>query len=88
MIKAGDNSWLVKKYGKLNEKTWKQDIKKGFSECNRVLKKHGTLIFKWNEEQIKLREILSTTDLKPLFGNRRAKTHWIVFMKGVSDQNE
>ena len=45
------------------------------------IKPNGTLIFKWNEEQIKLNEILATIDFKPLFGNKRSKTHWLVFMK-------
>lgn len=81
LLKAGDNSWLAKKYGKLNPDTWQDDIAKGFSECFRVLKPSGTLIFKWNEEQIKLKDILDTTAHKPLFGNKRAKTHWLVFTK-------
>ena len=81
LLKAGENSWLAKKYGKLNLETWKSDLKKGFNECMRVLKSNGTLIFKWNEEQIKLNEILATIDFKPLFGNKRSKTHWLVFMK-------
>lgn len=81
LLKAGENSWLAKKYGKLNPETWKSDLKKGFNECMRVLKPNGALIFKWNEEQIKLNEILATIDFKPLFGNKRAKTHWLVFMK-------
>ncbi|MBC9722248.1 MAG: class I SAM-dependent methyltransferase [Lactobacillus sp.] len=80
LIKAGENSWLAKKYGKLDS-TWNQDIKEGFNECMRVLKTNGTLIFKWNEEQIKLKDILATIDFKPLFGNKRAKTHWLVFIK-------
>lgn len=50
LVKAGDKSWLVKKYGKLNIDTWKEDLKQGFNECMRVLKPCGTLIFKWNEE--------------------------------------
>lgn len=80
LIKAGENSWLAKKYGKL-DLTWKQDIKEGFNECMRVLKTNGTLIFKWNEEQIKLKDVLATIDFNPLFGNKRAKTHWLVFIK-------
>ena len=55
--------------------------KKGFDECMRVLDKSGVLIFKWNEEQIKLKQILDLIDYKPLIGNKRAKTHWLVFMK-------
>ena len=78
----GENSWMAKKYGKLNPDTWKDDIRKGFKECWRVLKPNGTLIFKWNEEQIKLSEILKTIEYSPLFGNKRAKTHWLVFFKG------
>jgi len=77
---AGENSWLAKKYGVL-EDTWKEDIKQGFRECMRVLKPNGVLVFKWNEEQVKLSEILKTINYKPLFGNRRSKTHWLCFMK-------
>lgn len=80
LIKVGEKSWLAKKYGKLDN-NWKEDIKKGFEECIRVLKKNGILIFKWNEQQIKLKEILEIIDFQPLFGNKRAKTHWLVFMK-------
>jgi len=77
----GESSWMAKKYGVLNKDTWKEDIKQGFRECMRVLKPCGTLIFKWNEEQIKLSEVLKVIEYSPLFGNRRAKTHWIVFYK-------
>lgn len=80
-VKLGETSWLAKKYGKLNKETWKEDLKKGFLECFRVLEKDGILIFKWNEEQVKLSEILKLTPNQPLFGNKRAKTHWVVFMK-------
>lgn len=81
---GGEKSWIIKKYGKLNKKTWSRDIARGFEECFRVLKPNGTLIFKWNEDSIKLHQILKCTDKKPLFGNRgykTFKTHWIVFMK-------
>lgn len=79
----GENSWMAKKYGVLNT-TWKDDIRTGFSECFRVLKPDGVLIFKWNEDQIKVSEILKLTDEKPLFGHKsgkQSKTHWITFMK-------
>ena len=77
---VGENSYMAKKYGKLN-KDWPIDLKQGFKECMRVLKPNGTLIFKWNEQQIKLKQILDIIDYKPLFGNRRDKTHWLCFMK-------
>lgn len=80
LIKVGEKSWLAKKYGKLNE-NWQSDIKQGFAECLRVLEPGGILIFKWNEEQIRLIDILKTIDYVPLFGDKRSKTHWLVFMK-------
>lgn len=49
LIRAGDNSFLKLKYGRLDTR-WKDDIKQGLSECWRVLKKNGTMVFKWNEE--------------------------------------
>lgn len=80
LLKVGETSWLAKKYGKLSD-TWPQDLKQGFNECMRVLKPYGTLIFKWNEQQIKLSEVLKCFSDKPIFGNKRADTHWLVFMK-------
>lgn len=81
LVRAGKNSWLKKKYGILEE-TWREDIARGFEECVRVLKPNGTLVFKWNEEQVKLAEILRVINYQPLYGNKRSKTHWLVFMKG------
>lgn len=80
LIRAGENSWLAKKYGKLSG-NWREVLKEGFSECMRVLKIHGTLIFKWNEEQISLTEVLQLVPQQPVIGNRRNKTHFLVFMK-------
>lgn len=81
LIHGGEKSWIVKKYGKLNYETWRDDLTKGFDECMRVLKPNGILIFKWNEDQIKLKEILRCFSKEPLFGNKRSKTHWLCFMK-------
>lgn len=80
LIKVGEKSWLAKKYGKLSE-TWQEDLRRGFSECMRVLKPYGILVFKWNEEQIEFRKVLKVIGRTPLFGDRRGKTRWVVFMK-------
>ncbi|WP_336704415.1 class I SAM-dependent methyltransferase [Chryseobacterium indologenes] len=79
----GKTSWMAKKYGRL-EDNWKNVIAKGFDECMRVLKPNGTLIFKWNESEIKTNDVLSLIPYKPLFGHtsgRQSKTIWIAFMK-------
>lgn len=83
LVNAGGNSWLAQKYGKLDD-LWPVDIHQGFNECMRVLKTNGTLIFKWNEEQVTLKEVMQAIGYTPIFGNKRSKTHWLVFMKGVS----
>lgn len=79
----GQNSWMAQKYGVLFP-TWENDLKQGFSECMRVLDLHGVLIFKWNESQIKLNDVLNLFPIKPLFGHvtgRQAKTIWCAFIK-------
>lgn len=83
LVGNGKSGWLAKKYGKLGAE-WRADLRTGFVECFRVLKPNGTLIFKWNEHEISVSEVLKLTPEKPLIGNRcgkNAKSHWIVFMK-------
>ena len=73
-------------YGSLNKETWQDDLRLGFAECFRVLKPNGTLIFKWNEVDIPLREVLALTQEKPLYGHRsgkKANTHWVAFVKSI-----
>ena len=79
---AGPKSWMAAKYGKLTG-DWREDLRKGFAECFRVLASDGVLVFKWNETQVKIRDVLELTDVQPLFGNtsgKKAGTHWYVFM--------
>lgn len=83
LVQAGPRSWLAAKYGKLSE-NWRADLTAGFSECFRVLEADGVLVFKWNETQVKLKDVLALTPHKPLFGQvsgRSGMTHWLVFMK-------
>lgn len=81
--KLGQASWMAKKYGVLNYH-WRDDIRLGFEECMRVLKPGGTLIFKWNEIQIKLNDILDILPVRPLFGHtsgKHGRTIWLAFLK-------
>lgn len=83
LTRAGKNGWMAKKYGKL-EGNWGDMIRQGFVECFRVLKPEGTLIFKWNSNDVPVREILALTPEQPLIGQqggKNMKTHFIVFMK-------
>lgn len=76
----GEKSYMAQSYGWLNKQTWREDLSRGFSECFRVLKDEGILIFKWNESDIPLKEILKLIPYKPLFGHpsgKAQKTHWI-----------
>ena len=89
LTRVGVKSWMFKKYGRLNITTWREDLAAGFSECFRVLAPNGVLIFKWNETQIPVSEVLALTPEKPLVGHRRvgksADTHWITFLKAGDD---
>ena len=82
--KAGETSWLVKKYGKLVD-NWPQMLREGFTECMRVLRPNGVLIFKWSEVQIPAAQVWKAIGQKPLFGHhsgKNSKTFWGCFMKG------
>lgn len=81
---------MTRKYGNLKG-DWRTMISNGFSECFRVLRPGGTLIFKWSESDHPVSEVLKLTDHKPLFGHRTSKTtHWYTFMKdgGLLDIND
>lgn len=82
--RGGKRSYMKEKYGELDRKTWREDLRLGFAELFRVLKPAGVLIFKWNETDIPLRDVLALTPEQPLFGHRSGKaqkTHWVTFMK-------
>ena len=83
VVRAGPRSWLAAKYGKLGA-DWREDVRKGLAECLRVLTPDGVLIFKWNETQVKLGDVIELAPIAPLFGHRSGRgglTHWLVFMK-------
>jgi SAM-dependent methyltransferase len=86
---AGPRSFHRAKYGVLTPGMWRDDLAKGFSEAWRVLRTAGTLIFKWNESDVRLAEIKPLFPAPPAFGHttgRHGKTHWVTFYKqrGVS----
>lgn len=83
MNKLGKNTWMAQKYGVLLP-SWETDIRAGFEECMRVLEPEGILIFKWNEAQIQLNQVLNVIKEKPLFGHvtgKHGRTIWMTFMK-------
>lgn len=87
LVRAGPRSWLAAKYGKLGE-DWRDDLRRGLAECLRVLDDDGVLVFKWNETQVPLGEVIKLAPIKPLFGHvsgRKGLTHWLVFMKPSND---
>lgn len=83
LTRAGEKSWLQKKYGRLSD-DWEAFIRDSFVELMRVLKPNGTLIFKWSEVDVKVSEMLKVIPFKPLYGHRSGKhmkTHWMAFIK-------
>lgn len=89
LLRAGPNSWLRKKYGVLDKVTWKRDLERGFEEAARLLETNGTLIFKWNSDQIKLSKVLELVpdELVATIQNRVNKTYICVFIKrGIANE--
>jgi len=78
-------AWMAKKYGTLKDTDYKADIQAGFKECWRVLDDYGTLIFKWNDQYVTIKEIKPFFPDEPLIFNRIGtkgkSTYWFVFMK-------
>lgn len=84
-----DTSWMKKSYGSLND-GWEQMIHDGFSECMRVLRPDGVLVFKWSDISISTREVINAIGKEPLFGHRSGKkmnTHWMCYMK-IEEEHE
>lgn len=66
-------NWQMVKYGWQDAHGWQDVLRRGFAECFRVLQPGGFLIFKWNETDIKVSEILKLTPVKPIFGHISGK---------------
>ena len=86
LSKLGKTSLFRNKFGCLVPETWQDDLKKGFSECWRVLEDYGTLIFKWSDSEIPFKKVLALIEHEPLFYNTTnnkatSVTKWFVFMK-------
>lgn len=81
LINCGKNSWLAKKYGKLEKDTWRETLSKGLSECLRVVKPGCVVAMKWSEHDIKTTEMLKVMPQQPVFGDKSGKTRWLFFVK-------
>ena len=82
-VSFGKTSFMAAMYGRL-EGDWRDMLRQGFAECFRVLRPEGVLVFKWNEMEHRLPDILALTPEKPLFGHKTGRatgTHWVCFMK-------
>lgn len=79
----GENSWMKKSYGTLDD-SWPLLIHDGFWECMRVLEPDGVLVFKWSDISVPTRSVIDAIGVEPLFGHRSGRkmnTHWMCFMK-------
>ena len=83
ILNLNETSWMRKAYGSLDD-NWRDLIHDGFTECMRVLKPDGVLVFKWSDISISTRDVIKAIGQEPLFGHRSGKkmnTHWMCFMK-------
>ena len=76
-------NWQMVKYGSLPSHGWQNIIRKGFAECFRVLMPGGVLVFKWNETDIKVSQILALTPHKPVLVAAARLRHGAVLLCDV-----
>jgi len=84
LLHGGERSWIVQKYGRLDRETWREDLRRGFAECWRVLRPGGTLVFKWSEVDIHMREIRPLFPAPPVVGTvttKKRETRMFIFYK-------
>ena len=80
LVWAGKTSNLCKKFGKMDD--WRNDLRKGFQECMRVLDDYGVLVFKWSDVQLKVKTVIKAIGQVPLFGHKTSRhCIWMVYMK-------
>ena len=84
-MRNGKNGWMAKKYGTLNRETWQGDLRRGFRECFRVCKPFGTVLFKWNENEVPVAKVIHLSGREPLIGNWYGKHHESVFLAYLKD---
>lgn len=60
---------------------WPNEFHKAFQEIMRVLKPTGTMLFKWNEDQIPIKKVFEAFGQQPILGDMKSKTKWSVFIK-------
>lgn len=46
-----------------------------------VMRQNGVLVFKWSTVDIPMEEVLRCSPYKPLLGDKRGHTRWIIFIK-------
>ncbi len=88
-LRCGKTSFMYYKYGTLDEE-WRETLRAGFSECFRVLRPMGTLIFKWCDSYKSLSDVLSLTPEKPVIYHKAISrsgtkyTYFVIFFKGFN----
>ena len=78
---AGKNSWLAKKYGRLDKDNWQDELRAGFKELWCVLALDGVLLVEWSDNQIPFKDVLKLVGHDPILGDKRGHTRWFVFIK-------
>ena len=84
-LKLNTTAWMAKKYGTTKDVDLSKMLGDGFKECWRILDLYGTLIFKWNDGSIPIKEVKKYFPCEELINNRIStkgkSTYWFVFMK-------
>src|SRR5437763_1300083 len=74
LLRGGVTGWQRKKYGILNEQTWREDLKTGFAECWRLGCLRDPRIQMERREHPNQKDPRSLSDSAPIYGHPTARS--------------
>lgn len=75
-------------YGELHPDTEQEDLRLGFMECWRVLRRGGTLVFKWSDKLVRVESHFPATPIVGTRSPRGGQTRWFIFYKPLAAELE
>ena len=87
IVRQNPSGRIATTYGALSPHTEQDDLRRGFSECWRVLACGGTLVFKWAGDYARVRHLFPAEPIVGTRSPRGGQTRWFIFYKPLAAAN-